>query len=81
MRRLFEGGAYSSKYGTHYAIAFTVNSLAHKISDKMHHKTLKHPLPQSLVYMINDDIQRKNATYLPAQPPAHKINDKKITLT
>ena len=38
---------------THYAIAF--------ISDKMHHKTLTHPLPQSLVHIINDDIQRKNA--------------------
>ena len=38
----------------------------------MHHKTLKHPLEQSLVDIINDDIQRKNATYL----PAHKINDK-----
>ena len=36
----------------------------------MHHKTLKHPLPQSLMH-----IQRKNATYLPAQSPAHKIND------
>ena len=41
----------------------------------MQHKTLKHPLPQSLVHIINDDIQRKNATYLPAQSPAHKIND------
>ena len=38
----------------------------------MHHKTLKHLLPQSLVHIINDDIQRKNATYLPAQSPAHK---------
>ena len=37
------------------------------ISDKVHHKTLKHLLPQSLVHVINDDIQRKNATYLPAQ--------------
>ena len=26
---------------------------------------------------MNDEIQRKNATYLPAQSPAHKINDKK----
>ena len=56
-------------------------SLAPKISDKMHHKTLKHPLPQSLVHIINDNIQRKNATYLPAQSPAHKIKDKNITLT
>ena len=47
----------------------------------MHHKTLKHPLPQSLVHIINDDIQRKNATYLPAQSPAHKINEKDTTLT
>ena len=37
------------------------------ISDKVPHKTLKHLLPQSLVHVINDDIQRKNATYLPAQ--------------
>ena len=42
----------------------------------MHKQTLKHPLPQSLVHIINDDIQRKNATYLPAQSPAHKINAK-----
>ena len=42
----------------------------------MHHKILKHPLPQSLAHIINYDIQRKNATYLPAQSPAHKINDK-----
>ena len=33
-RRLIEGGAYSSKYGTHYAIAFTVNSLASKSAIK-----------------------------------------------
>ena len=39
----------------------------------MHHKTLKHPLPQSLVHIINDDT-------LPAQSPAHKINDKNINL-
>ena len=43
----------------------------------MHHKTLKHPLPQSLAHTINDDIQRKNATYLPALSLAHKINDYK----
>ena len=42
----------------------------------MHNETLKHPLPKSLMHMINNDIQRKNATYLPAQSPAHKINDK-----
>ena len=47
----------------------------------MHHKTLKHLLPQSLERIINDDIQRKNATYLPAQSPAHKSNDKNTTLT
>jgi len=47
----------------------------------MHHKTLKHPLPQSLVHIINDDIQRKNAKYLHAQSPAHIINDKNTTLT
>ena len=38
----------------------------------MYHKTLKYPLPQSLVHIISDDIQRKNATYLLAQSPAHK---------
>ena len=71
---------------THYAIAFIVNSI-HVFSHLclksaiMHHKTLKHPLPQSLVHIIDDDIQRKNATYLPAQSPAHKINDKNIALT
>ena len=47
-------GNVSRYIHTHYAIAF--------ISDKMHHKTLKHPLPQSLVHIINYDIQRKNAT-------------------
>ena len=47
----------------------------------MHHKTLKHPLPQSLVHVINDDIQRENATNLPAQSPTQKINDKNTTLT
>ena len=57
-----------------------IQSLAPKISDKMHHKTLKHALPQSLVHIINDDIQRKNATYLPEQSPAHKINDKNTNL-
>ena len=40
-------------------------SLAPKINDKMHHKTLKHPLPQSLVHIIIDDIQRKNASCRP----------------
>ena len=33
------------------------------------------------MHIINDDIQRKNATYLPAQSPTHKINDKNTTLT
>ena len=33
------------------------------------------------MHIINDDIQRKKATYLPAQSPAHKINDKNTTLT
>ena len=47
----------------------------------MQHKTLKHPLPQSLVHIINNDIQRKNATYLPVQSLANKINDKNTTLT
>ena len=49
----------------------------------MYHNTLKHPLPQpqSLVHIINDDIQIKNATYLPVQSPAHKINDKNTALT
>ena len=47
----------------------------------MHHKTLKHPLLQSVVHIIKDDIQRKNATYLPAQSPANKINDKNTTVT
>ena len=32
--------------------------------DKFPNKTLKHPLPQSLVHIINYDIQRKNATYM-----------------
>ena len=35
----------------------------------------------SSVKTANDDVQRKNATYLPAQLPAHKINDKNTTLT
>ena len=47
----------------------------------MRHKTLKHPLSQSLLHIINDDIQRKNATYVPAQSPAHRISDKNTTLT
>ena len=44
---------------THYAMAFILHSvhafshLVTKISDKMLHKTLKHPLPQSLVHIIN----------------------------
>ena len=57
------------------------HKIAPKISDKMHHKTLKHPLPQLLVHIINENIQRKNATYLPGQSPAHKINGKNTTLT
>ena len=44
----------------------------------MQQKTLKHPLPQSLVHIIIGGIQRKNATYLPAQSLAHKINDKTL---
>ena len=39
----------------------------------MHHKTLKHLLPQSLVLVINDNIQRRNATYLLTQSSVHKI--------
>ena len=31
-------------------------SLAPKISDKKHHKTLKLSLPQSLAHIINDKI-------------------------
>ena len=43
---------------THYAIAFIVNSIHFfcqlpKISDKMHHRTLKHSLPQSLACAHN----------------------------
>ena len=57
------------------------HKIAPKISDKMHHKTLKHPLPQLLVHIINENIQRKNATYLPGQSPAPKINGKNTTLT
>ena len=56
---------------THYAIAFIVNSI-HVFS----HLRLK----SAIMYIIDDDIQRKNATYLPAQSPAHKINDKNIAL-
>ena len=36
---------------------------------------------EAFIERINDDIQIKNATYLPAQSPAHKINDKNTTLT
>ena len=57
------------------------HKIAPEISDKMHHKTLKHPLPQLLVHIINENIQRKNATYLPGQSPAPKINGKNTTLT
>ena len=42
---------------------------------------LGQPLPQSLVHVINDYIQRKDATYLLTQSPAHKINHKNTTLT
>ena len=70
---------------THYAITFTVNSIhvfGHlHLKSAIKCKTLKHPLPQSLVHVINDDIRRNNATYLPAQSPAHIINDKNTTLT
>ena len=40
-------------------IPYLFYSVAPKISDKMHHKTLTHQLLQSLVHIINDEIQRK----------------------
>ena len=46
-----------------------------------HYVTVLDMYAAALLHIINDDIQRKNATYLPAQSPAHKINNKNTTLT
>ena len=59
---------------THYAITFIVDCIhvfSHLRLKSGIKFTTRLPLPQSLVHIIKHGIQRKNATYLPAQSPVN----------